>query len=246
MGAQGAASTLKIRRAFGRWTSPTMVRLRLADRVTNARTSQVWLRQTKEISMEVTISDRITVPRSRKPDCRQFIGGSDARIVISWDEAALIRLWTGGHSRVHGAISPTAQAQFLRRSEQVLAVTASYGQRQIAAKLTTFMAGVQIFMKTYAVMWQKLYVRFSEHAFDRGNQVLVSRVATDLDIRDRVSMKTGRLSQVPNCPIQRSTRHSDLCACHRHETVPVSHVTTSHLISPCRRINGGSSELQII
>ena len=85
-------------------------------------------------------------------------------------------------------------------------------------------------MKAYAILWQKLYARFSEHTFDQGNRVLVSRVATHLDIRDRVSMKTGRLSQVPNRPIQRSTRHPDLCTCHRQEAVPLSHVARSHLM----------------
>ena len=43
--------------------------------------------------MKITLNDLITVPRSRKPDRRQFIGGSDARIIMSPDEAALIRLW---------------------------------------------------------------------------------------------------------------------------------------------------------
>ena len=67
------------------------------------------------------------------------------------------------------------------------------------------MSGIRRLLKAYAVLWQKFYARFSEHTFDQGNRVLVSRVATDLDIRDRVSMKTGRLSQVPNRPVQRST-----------------------------------------
>ena len=43
--------------------------------------------------MEIRLSDLITVPRSRKLGRRQFIGGSDARIIMSPDEAALIRLW---------------------------------------------------------------------------------------------------------------------------------------------------------
>jgi hypothetical protein len=43
-------------------------------------------------------------------------------------------------------------------------------------------------------------------------------------------MKTGRLSQIPNRPIQRSTRHPSLCTCHRQEAVLLSHVTTSHLM----------------
>ena len=175
---------------------------------------------------------------------RRFIGGSDARVIMSGDEAALIRLWheqnvqmksqrslgvtTGDprHTRAHAAKSSTAQAQCLRPIGRKYS-RASHRQRQTAAKLTTFMTGIRRFMKAYAILWQKLYARFSEHTFDQGNRVLVSRVATHLDIRDRVSMKTGRLSQVPNRPIERSTRHPNLCACHRHETVPTSHVTKS-------------------
>ena len=181
------------------------------------------------------------------PIRRRFVGGSDARFITSGEEAALIRLWreqnvqmksqrslgviTGDprHSRAHAAKSPTAQAQFLRPIRGKYS-RASHRQRQTAAKLTTFMTGIRSFMKAYAILWQKLYARFSEHTFDQGNQVLVSRVATHLDIRDRVSMKTGRLSQVPNRPIQRSTRHPDLCTCHRHEAVPLSHVTKSQLM----------------
>ena len=166
--------------------------------------------------MKINQTDLITVPRSRKPGHCQFIGGSDARIINSLDEAALIRLWTGDHSRAHAAKSPTAQALFLRPIRGKYS-RASHKQRQTAAKLTTFMTGIRGFMKAYAILWQKLYARFSEHTFDQGNRVLVSRVATDLDIRDRVSMKTGRLSQVPNRQIERSTRHPNLCACHRRE-----------------------------
>jgi hypothetical protein len=43
--------------------------------------------------MKFTLTDLLAVPRSKKPDRRQFIGGSDARIIMSPDEAALIRLW---------------------------------------------------------------------------------------------------------------------------------------------------------
>ena len=43
--------------------------------------------------MKLTLNDLITVPRPAKPDRRQFIGGSDARIIMNPDEAALIRLW---------------------------------------------------------------------------------------------------------------------------------------------------------
>ncbi len=43
--------------------------------------------------MRISLSDLTTAPRSIKPDRRLFIGGSDARIIMSPDEAALIRLW---------------------------------------------------------------------------------------------------------------------------------------------------------
>ena len=43
--------------------------------------------------MKLTLNDLATAPHSIKPDRRLFIGGSDARIIMSPDEAALIRLW---------------------------------------------------------------------------------------------------------------------------------------------------------
>jgi predicted phage-related endonuclease len=46
----------------------------------------------KENSVKIRLND-LAIPRSTKPDRRQFIGGSDARIIISPDEAPLIRLW---------------------------------------------------------------------------------------------------------------------------------------------------------
>ncbi len=43
--------------------------------------------------MEIDLSELITGVQSIKPNRRLFIGGSDARIIMSPDEAALIRLW---------------------------------------------------------------------------------------------------------------------------------------------------------
>jgi hypothetical protein len=42
--------------------------------------------------MIILLND-LTDPGSIRPDRRSFIGGSDARIIMSPDEAALIRLW---------------------------------------------------------------------------------------------------------------------------------------------------------
>jgi hypothetical protein len=153
--------------------------------------------------MKINQTNLIILPRSRKPGHCQYIGGSDARIIISLDEAALIQLWTGDPSRAHVGKSPTVQALLLRPIRDKYS-RASRKQRQIAAKLPTLMSGIQRLLKAYAILWQKLYACFSEHTSDQGNRVLVSRVATHLDIGDRVSMQTDRLSQVPNRPIQHS------------------------------------------
>jgi hypothetical protein len=42
--------------------------------------------------MKFRLND-LSTSRSMEPDRRQFIGGSDARIIMSPDAAALIRLW---------------------------------------------------------------------------------------------------------------------------------------------------------
>jgi len=47
----------------------------------------------KETHMKFTLNDLIPAPHSTKLDRRLFIGGSDARIIMSPDETALNRLW---------------------------------------------------------------------------------------------------------------------------------------------------------
>jgi predicted phage-related endonuclease len=43
--------------------------------------------------MRISSTELITGNRPTKSDRRAFLGGSDARIIMSADEAALIRLW---------------------------------------------------------------------------------------------------------------------------------------------------------
>jgi hypothetical protein len=154
---------------------------------------------------------------------RRFVGGANPRITMSADEAVLIRLrhehnvqmtsqrglevisGNPRHTRRHAAKSSIAKAQYLRPIRGKYS-RASHRQRLTAAKLTTFMTG---FVKAYAILWQKLYARLSEHAFDQSNRVLGSRLATHLDIPDRVSMQTGRVCQVPDPRIRRSAPKSE-------------------------------------
>jgi hypothetical protein len=161
-----------------------------------------------------------------QPHCR-FLGGSDARVILRLDAA---RLWEGGHSRAHAAKSPTALALLLRPI-RVKSLRTSHKQRQAAAKLPSLMSGIRRLLKAYAILWQKLYARFSEYPFDQGSRVLVSRVATHLDIGAHLDIddriQTGRLSQISNRTIQRSARHAILCASHMHDAVPLSHAAKS-------------------
>jgi hypothetical protein len=158
-----------------------------------------------------------------------FFGGSDARIVVSSNERALIRLsheqnfqeksqrslylTTGNppRTRAHAAKSSTAQANCLLPIGRKYS-RARHRERQTAANLAAFMAGIRRFMKVYAFLWQKLHARFSEYSFDQANRVPGSHVATHLDVCDRVPMRTGQLTQVSNCQIERST-YPNLCAC---------------------------------
>ena len=129
--------------------------------------------------MEIAISLH---SESREARRANFFGGSDARIIMSADEGALIRLsheqnvqmksqrsldvTTGNppRTRAHAAKSSTAQAHCLLPIGRKYS-RARHRERQTAANLTAFMTGIRRFMKVYAILWQKLHARFSEHSF---------------------------------------------------------------------------------
>jgi hypothetical protein len=175
--------------------------------------------------MESKPSELITVPRSGKLARRRFLGGSHARIITSADEAPVMRrLWHDQNiqclgittenpprTRAHVAKSSTAQSprlQLIGRQDS----RSGHRRQQTAENFTAFITAIRRFMKAYAILWRKLHARFSEHAFDQANRALVSRVPS-LDILERISIKTGRLSLVSNRQIERSARHPNLYAC---------------------------------
>jgi hypothetical protein len=174
--------------------------------------------------MESKPSEFITVPRSRELARRQFLGGSDARIITSADEALVMRrlrheqniqclgITTGNplRTRAHVAKSATAQTPRLRLIGRP-ASRSGHRRRQTAEKFTIFITAIRRFIKAYAILWRKLHAHFSEYAVDQVNRVLVSRIAT-VHILECISMKAGRLSQVPNRQIEPSMRHANLCA----------------------------------
>ena len=75
-----------------------------------------------------------------------------------------------------------------------------------------------------AVLFDEFNTCFPEHGFYAFQRFIVSRIAPNLDIRDRVPMQARRLREIPNRPIQGRSSHSHLCACHRHCAVLLSHV----------------------
>jgi hypothetical protein len=175
--------------------------------------------------MESNPSEFITVPRSRKLARRRFLGGSDAGIITSVDEAPVMRrprheqniqcldIITGNPVRTCALVakSSTAQTPRLRLIGRPDS-RSGYRRQQTAENFTTVITAIRMFWRVYAVLWRKLYARFSEYALDQADRVLISRVATDLDILERISMKDGRRSQVPNRQIEHSTRRANLCA----------------------------------
>jgi hypothetical protein len=155
--------------------------------------------------MEGKPGELITVPRSRKLARRQFLGGSDARIITSADEALVMRrlrheqnvqcLRTGNPPRTctHVAKSSTAQTprlQLIGRQDS----RSGHRQQQTTEIFVAFMTAIRRFIEAYAILWRNLHGRFSEYAFDQANRVLVSRIAT-LDILERISMKTVALAR---------------------------------------------------
>ena len=62
---------------------------------------------------------------------RQFIGGSDARIIMGEDEAALLRLWRENEARSSRRISPATLSSSSASRQRILIVV---GMRQIPVR----------------------------------------------------------------------------------------------------------------
>jgi hypothetical protein len=175
--------------------------------------------------------------RVQQREPQLFHGVSGTRTIVSRHEAIRVS------SCAPAAKSSTPQAQRLRPIDGKY-LRASHRHWQTDVKLTGFKISIGRFMKVYAILWRKLHARSSEHRFDQGNRALVPHVATQLNIRDRVSMKTGCLSQVPNHPMERGP--SDLVQLPRAPKCAHLICGKSQPPSPRRQIKGGSSELQLI
>jgi hypothetical protein len=142
--------------------------------------------------MRIRLSDLTTAPRSTKPDRRLFIGGSDARINMSPDVAALIRPWKEKRTsrpsrRICQTISP---------SNGVAAEAPSGLGLERSGQSRRFRSSR--FAQAHSVSGEKLDAGASENTFDHCERILVSHVAADLDVADCVSVESGRAREVSN------------------------------------------------
>ena len=149
---------------------------------------------------------------------RHFIGGSDARIIMSPDEAALIRLW----KEKRGEAEPEDLQLGVAHQGAQLGLVARFSDRPRRFRCLWF-------AQTHSVSGEKIDAGASENTFDHRQRILISRIAADLDVADGVSVKSSRPREVSDRPVQSGARHPHLCTCHRHLDVPLSHVPMSHL-----------------
>ena len=61
----------------------------------------------------------------------------------------------------------------------------------------TFMIGVRRLMNANAILWLKPFARVWENTFDQSNRVTGSRIGTQVNIRDRVSIGGGATKPGP-------------------------------------------------
>jgi hypothetical protein len=138
--------------------------------------------------MKIKQTDLITVPLSRKPGHCHFLGGSDARVSISLDEGCRDPTTADRRSQ------PCSRRQIANGAGSALAAPSGQALASYYPETTADRCKTTDFHEWYPELHEsvrhsaaKTLRRFSEHTFDQGNRVLVSRVATDLDIRDRIS-----------------------------------------------------------
>jgi hypothetical protein len=164
---------------------------------------------------------------------RSFIGGSDARIIMGDDEAALLRLWREKRGEAEpedlsgnlivqlGLVTGPLNRLWYERNTDPECPT------QCARCLFAFF-GCRKLPKAHARPSPILIDEFdpgaSQHRFNRRERCRITGIPADLKIGDRIPMQAGRFREVAHGPIQSSPSHPNLCTCHSHCVVLLSHV----------------------
>ena len=166
-------------------------------------------------------------------DRRSFIGGSDARIIMGDDEAALLRLWREKRGKAEpedlsgnlivqlGLVTEPLNRTWYERN------TGPECPTQCAQCLFAFFGCMKLpeaHARPSPILVDEFDPGASQHRFNRSERCRITGIPADLNIGDRVPMQAGRFREVSHGPIQSRPSHPNLCTCHSHRVVPLSHV----------------------
>ena len=167
---------------------------------------------------------------------RSFIGGSDARIIMGDDEAALLRLWQEKRGEAEPEdLSGNLIAQLGQATEDLNPLwyernTDPEYSTQCARCLFAFFGCLKLpeaHARPSPILVDEFDPGASQHRFNRSERCRITGIPTDLNIGDRVPMQAGRFREVSHGPIQSRPSHSNLCTYHSHRVVLLSHVLTT-------------------
>ena len=164
---------------------------------------------------------------------RSFIGGSDARIIMGDDEAALLRLWREKRGEAEPEDLSGNLIVQLGLVTEPLNRTRNTGPEcptQCAQCLFAFFGCMKLpeaHARPSPILVDEFDPGASQHRFNRSERCRITGIPADFNIGDRVSMQAGRFREVSHGPIQSRPSHSNLCTYHSHRVVLLSHVLTT-------------------
>jgi hypothetical protein len=167
---------------------------------------------------------------------RHFIGGSDARIIMGKDEAALLRLWREKRGEVEPEdLSANLIVQLGLVTEPLIRTwyerdTGPECSTQCAQCLFAFFGCGKLpeaHARPSSILVDEFDPGASQHCFNRRERCRITGISADLKIGDRVPMQAGRFREVSHGPIESRPSHPNLCTCHSHRVVLLSHVLTT-------------------
>jgi hypothetical protein len=158
-----------------------------------------------------------------------YVATNPARIIYcrKWR-----RRWTRGspanQPRSLGVSSPvsTREAPLRPRQENWLRFARKRRSRFLALLLWRL---PKAYTGSATVLVDELDASAFQRFFDQFERFWIAGIASNFDVVDRVSMKTRRFCEVSNSPIQCRSCHPDLCTCHSHVIVLLSHASESQV-----------------
>jgi hypothetical protein len=150
------------------------------------------------------------------------------------DEAALVRLWREKRGEVEpedlsgnlivqlGVVTEDLSRRFAFKSSKR---RGSPGQPQTLAVSLLLLPLSQPHAGASAILIDEHDARSLQRRLYGSERCRVAGVLPRFDVRNRVSVDLSRFGEFPHSPIDRRARHPDLCTCHSHLIVLLSHVT---------------------